>query len=136
MNNKTYQVLAKATGAYHRCVASQNSEWETKWKETIEQVVCDYFPHGSGFDSGTKLDIDESNDDRLVFATSFHHMDESGGYDGWTEHMVIVTPSLGMDFHVKVTGRDRNQIKDYIAECFSSALSEEVKENHAGVTVS
>lgn len=124
--NQTYQVLARAAGAYHRCVAAKNSEWETRWKEQIESIVADHFPRGSGFDSGTKLDIDESHDDRLVFATSFHHMNEDGMYDGWTEHMVIVTPSLGLDFRLKVTGRNRNEIKEYICECFSESLSTEL----------
>lgn len=136
MSNKTYQVLAKAAGAFHRCEASGNNEWQCKWEQTMLDIVKEHFPHGSGFDNGTKIDIQQSNDDKLVFTTAFHHMDQNGMYDGWTEHQVIVTPSLGLDFHVKVTGRDKYDVKSYITECFSQSLSDEVKENHAGVTVS
>ena len=50
-------------------------------------------------------------------------MDEHGGYDGWTEHKIIVTPSLVYGFELRVTGKDRNDIKDYIAEVMHGALS-------------
>ena len=48
-------------------------------------------------------------------------MSETGFYDGWTEHKVIVTPSFaGID--LRITGRNRNDIKDHIHDCFSSIL--------------
>ncbi len=64
-----------------------------------------------------------SSGELLEFKTAFHHMDENGCYDGWTEHTVTVTPSLIHEFTVKVSGRDRNEIKSYIAETFQHALS-------------
>lgn len=76
---------------------------------------------GSGFDAGSFLDLN-STSKRLIFVTSFHHMDEHGGYDGWTEHKVIVTP-LFQGFDIRVTGRDRDGIKDYIGETFYHWLS-------------
>jgi hypothetical protein len=124
---KTYRELARMCGAYHRCVASGNTEWEAKWKEQINAIV-ENFPSGSGFDSGTELDLDASNDEKLTFTTSFHHMNDDGMYDGWTEHVVIVTPSLGLDYHLKISGRDRNGIKEYISECFCTCLDAEPKE--------
>ena len=88
----------------------------------------DDLPSGSGWDCGTKLDYEKSNPDKLVFYGSYHHMNENGMYDGWTEHTIIVTPSLAFGFDVKITGRDRNDIKDYLGEMFQHALSEPVKE--------
>lgn len=122
---KVYQQLARACGAYHRCVKSNNQEWITKWKEQIDQFL-DSFPHGSGFDNGTKIDLDRSGDDLLIFTTSFHHMDGNGFYDGWTDHTVTIKPSLSLGFHIAIGGRDRNSIKEYITECFSTCLSEDV----------
>jgi hypothetical protein len=83
-------------------------------------------PSGSGVDIGTKLDLGESTSDKLVFSASFHHMDEHGGYDGWTDHKIIVTPSLQFGFNLKITGRDRNQIKDYLSDIFHTALTSHV----------
>jgi hypothetical protein len=122
---KSYIELAKAMAAFHNCVESGNTTWMKHWESLCVRIVSELFPRGSGFDNGTKLDFNQSNGDKIVFHTAYHHMDESGMYDGWTEHDVIVTPSLWAGYHVKVTGRDRNQIKDYIAETFSYALDEE-----------
>jgi len=49
-----------------------------------------------------------------------------GYHDGWTDHQLIVTPSLQFGFHIRITGKDRNQTKDYLHETFQYALSEEV----------
>lgn len=91
-------------------------------KEHILMRVHQYMPSGSGFDNGTTLDLTRSNANRLVFFTAFHHMDEHGGYDGWTDHEVWVSPDLCFDFTLRVTGRDRNQIKDLIHENFNHVL--------------
>ena len=82
-------------------------------------------PSGSGFDSGTELVTGSMN--KLVFKTAFHHMDEMGGYDGWTEHKVTVTGSLLFDYNIKISGRDRNNIKEYMTEVFCAWLDEESK---------
>lgn len=126
---KVYTELARAVGSRLRCIEKGNDEWKVKWTDTIDALLSE-FPHGSGFDNGTKLD-DSSTGERLIFNTAFHHMNDNGMYNGWTEHQVIVTPSLEMGFRLKVSGRDRNEIKDYIAECFDACLSAEVKSDNA-----
>ncbi len=86
-----------------------------------------FAPSGSGFDAGTVLS-DESTGEKLVFTTEYHHMNESGFYDGWTSHNVVVRPSLLHGFVLTVSGRDRNGIKDYIHDCFYEFLRKEVDE--------
>lgn len=96
-------------------------------QENIEKLVKEHMPSGSGFNAGTEI-LYEYRDrplkgDMLVFKTSFHHMNDGGYYDGWTEHKVIIEPCLMFDFKLKVTGRDRDQIKDYIGDVFHEALT-------------
>jgi len=114
-----YKRIATLLSAMENCRKSGNKEWELKHEKSIHDIIKNEFPTGCGFDAGTRLDFDRSKPNKLVFATDFHHMNESGFYDGWSAHEVIVTPSLAFGFEVRVTGRDRNQIKDYIAEVFS-----------------
>lgn len=95
------------------------------WTPVLEHIDSE-LPSGSGFDSGSTFEIGSSSSDRLVFNTSFHHMDDVGCYDGWTGHNVIVTPCFD-GFDIRVTGKNKNGIKDYIAECFRNVLSEYVK---------
>lgn len=124
MTRKLYQELASRIVAIANCVKSNNQEWLAKHTQTAHELVKEFMPSGSGIDTGTKLDIDESNGDKLVFDFGFHHMNDAGMYDGWTEHRAIVTPSLMSGFDIKITGRDRNQIKEYLHEIFSFALEQ------------
>lgn len=110
--------------AIDNCRKSGNTEWEGKHLERLQQLIRDTAPSGSGFDNGTELRLEASDPQKLVFATSFHHMDEHGSYCGWTDHEVIVKPCLWSGFSLRITGRNRNEIKEYIHECFSSWLGQ------------
>jgi hypothetical protein len=116
-----YSELAQAIQARKSCEQTGNTEWFEKWSDTIK-LIESLLPHGSGFDAGTKVDLDSSHADRLVFETSFHHMNEDGFYDGWTKHTIVVTPSFFGGFNMRISGRDRNAIKDYIGEEFAITL--------------
>jgi len=125
-----YQFIASKLIAMENCQRSENTDWADKHRAAIETAVEAAMPHGSGFDSGTDFDFISSTPERLVFATSFHHMDEHGGYSGRTHHQVIVTPSLAFRFTTRVTGRDHNEIKAYIADLFNHHLAEEYVETN------
>lgn len=122
-----YSVLASTVEAVQNCIKAHNEEWLGRHEQTIESLVKQYMPSGAGFDSGTTLDIDASHADKLVFHTSYHHMNDGGYYDGWTEHTVTVIPSLAHRFHLRISGRNRNDIKEYIAETFGIALQEQIE---------
>jgi hypothetical protein len=116
-------ILAQLVQARRNCLSSGNSEsWAERHEGTILAIVAQCFPHGSGFDSGTKIDLDESTDEKLVFHTSFHHMGDNGLYIGWTYHKVVVRGSLASGFVIKITGQDKCGIKEYIHEHFYSTL--------------
>lgn len=121
---KLYVELARLCEAYSNCVRSNNQEWLVRHTERIQSLE-QYLPNGSGFNSGTKLDIEASGAGKLVFTTSFHHMNDNGYYDGWTTHIVTVKPSLARDFKLSISGPNRNGIKDYMHEVFSSCLDDE-----------
>lgn len=123
---KLYQALASRIAARENCATSGNDEWRIKHTDKIRELVDQHLPAGSGFDRGTELEIALSTPEKLVFCTDFHHMNDAGYYDGWTEYQVIVKPSLLFGFTLRVTGRDRNGIKEYILDTFNAALSQEV----------
>jgi hypothetical protein len=109
--------------------------WSPDHLEDIKGRVADqlaklleYAPSGGGFDSGTELDDDLSSADRLVFTTSFHHMDDHGSYCGWSDHSVIVNPCLADGFSLQVTGRNKRDIKNYISELFHEWLNGEAED--------
>jgi hypothetical protein len=101
---------------YHRL-----QEWRDRHESTIEQLVADFLPSGAGWDHGTKINFDRSTPEKLVFYGSYHHMNE-GFYSGWTDHTIIVRPSLVSDYVLAISGRNRNDIKDYLYQTFDYAL--------------
>lgn len=125
MNYTVARDIASCVEAMYNCRRSGNEEWVRKHAFRITKLCHEYMPSGSGFDSGTELDFGKSHGDKLVFVTSFHHMTEHGYYDGWTEHTVTVRPAFS-GLSLVVGGRDRNDIKDYIAETFHHALLREL----------
>lgn len=125
MNTKPiYQELASLIAARQNCIKSGNHDWNHNHTQRMHDICKNHLPSGSGIDCGTKIDLDSSHAEKIVFQVEFHHMDEHGGYDGWTTHQVIVTPSLAFGFNLKLTGGDRNQIKDYLAETYNYALKQ------------
>ena len=128
MNRPLYQALASALQAKVNCRESGNTEWYHKHVERLNTLVQDHMPRGSGVDNGSYLDHEKSSPDKLVFTTSYHHMNDGGMYDGWTDHTVVVTPSLAFGISLRITGRNRNDIKDYLADLFLEALKTEVSE--------
>lgn len=115
---KLYQAIAQN----HRLIGS---ELHGMVAENRHARIMQFLPHGSGFDKGTE--IEACDDKRIVFSTSFHHMDENGFYDGWTEHKVTIHASLTVEISVAVSGINKRGIKDYIADVFSELMYREFK---------
>ena len=133
IQKKLYEHIASMLMAHDNCQnelgAATNEDTADHWQdmsdmheENIETLVNDFMPHGSGFDSGVKFDPIESSANKLVFHTSFHHMDQYGGYDGWSDHTVTVSPSLAFGIEIDITP-DKNYVaaKD---EEFKDAMKE------------
>jgi hypothetical protein len=127
-----YRELASIFSAYTTCLASNNAEWESKHREAIEYLCEEFLPSGSGIDCGTKFDFDHSKPDKLVLTFSYYHMNDCGMYNGWTEHTLTIRPSLLYEFVTTISGRDRNQIKDYLYDTYHQALRERVCQDEEG----
>lgn len=118
------ELIGVAAPAMERCGASGNAEWCGRWGNILDNLFSSVMPRGSGFDAGTKMV--RASDREIVVSTAFHHMNDGGYYDGWTEHTVRIRATFD-GFSMTVSGRDRNSIKDYIAEVFHIAFSTPVR---------
>ncbi len=118
-----YQEIASLIDARLRCAKDNNTQWFDNHTQSLREIEKNYLPSGSGIDCGTKIDLDRSKPDKLILHTEYHHIDgESGMYDGWTEHTIIITPSLQFEFEMSISGRDRNGIKEYFHDVYRTAL--------------
>lgn len=121
---KLYQVFSTHRIAFLNCLTKKNAqsqEWADQHKELILQLVKEKMPSGSGIDTGTTWVEDFSPDEKLQFSCDYHHMNQHGFYDGWTHHIITVTPSF-RDFNLDIQGEDRNDVHEYLAEVYRDAL--------------
>ena len=123
---KVYQEIASLIIAIDNCNQAGNFEWMEKHESRIEEIAKNYLPSGSGFDSGSTVNIGDSTGNRIVIDSSYHHMNENGYYDGWTDMTIIVTPSLAFGFDIKIKApgipKKYRMDRDYFHECFSTSL--------------
>lgn len=129
------EYLASACDALARCKKDPErySDAIGRHRDGIAAVCEACLPSGSGFDQGSRFDAERSDLAKLVFYTAFHHMDENGTYAGWTEHTVTARPTfIGTD--VRVSGPNRNDIKDYIADVFREALRRKIQIPYSDAT--
>ena len=124
MNKTLLNEIVSRLVARANCEKTGNAEWLSKHTAALIELAKD-LPSGSGIDRGTKIDLEASSQNRLVLTLGYHHMNNVGIYDGWTEHKIIVTPDLLFGFNLRITGRDRNQIKEYLHDVYSQALNTE-----------
>ena len=125
-NRKVYEKLAESFTAFQSCIKFNNI-WSEKWSQTIEKIQSDYLPSGSGIDSGTVFDYGLSKPDCLVLITGFHHMNKTGMYTHWTEHTIRAYPNFVSGIKMTISGRNDNDIKEYLYEVFFDALTQEYK---------
>lgn len=134
MKQPLYQAIASSLDGTRNCIAHAEAqphlaEWIERHKDRALALTREHMPSGSGIDNGTHLYVDECRDDKLVFSTSYHHMNDGGYYDGWTDHKIIVRPSLIHTLDITITGRNRNDIKDYLHDVYSEALLQLIGED-------
>lgn len=127
-----YEAFAQVWSQRERNKVDTASGSYKRWYEIARRqlkYLKDQLPSGSGFDSGTRFNTDASKlGVVLVFNTAFHHMNEGGFYDGWTEHTVKVRADLEYGIEIIVGGRNRNEIKEYIADEFEHLMNSRVDE--------
>jgi hypothetical protein len=117
------EALFSCTNALVTSRKRENHEWIAKWSLRIEGLKA-LLPSGSGTDSGTE--IVEVTEMYLKLECSFHHLDEHGSYDGWTEHRIRATPTFG-GLKITISGPDRNEIKDYLHDVYHHALTRAIE---------
>lgn len=110
--------------AIENCLQNNNKEWYAKHRAKLA-ALSQFLPSGSGIDNGTTIEEVSTTPERITLACGYHHMNEHGSYDGWTEHKIYVSPSFN-GLNLRITGRDRNAIKDYLHEVFYTCLKQEV----------
>lgn len=122
---KLYQEIASLITARQNCYNTGNTEWFDRHEDALQEINS-LLPSGSGFDSGSRIDLQKSNGEKICITTAFHHMNDNGMYTNWSDHVVTVKPSLQFGFLLSISGKDFNDIKEYIVDIFSDVLDSDI----------
>lgn len=117
--------IAETADWAERAQNNESAQWGDIAHDRLAQLVR-MLPSGSGIDSGTELV--SANATKIVLSAGFHHMNDGGYYDGWTEHKITVRAEFG-GIAITIGGRNRNEIKDYLHETYHYALTAMVTES-------
>jgi len=122
MGKKLYAEIASMVQARENCQESRNEEWFDRHTDRLRFIERNCLPSGSGIDSGCQIDLGRSKPDRVILTLGFHHVNQDGYYDEWTHHDVVITPSLQFGYNLRITGRNRNDIKNCLHDTLSVCL--------------
>ena len=121
-----YTLYREIASAYAHMIGAENVNnvyWHQRASDRLQRAI-DELPSGSGIDSGFELDLLKTNKDKIVISFGFHHMNQDGYYTEWSHHTMVITPDWsGCD--IRITGKNRNNIKDYLYEILGYALNDE-----------
>lgn len=115
-----------AAQARNNCFTSGNTDWLDIWDQTLDSAE-EALPHGSGFDSYPKVDLEKVSARHLVIRGSYHAMDQHGGYDGWRDYTIHVWSEFDGPAINCIGGGEH---KDYIEVTFCEALTRTYPDHH------
>lgn len=123
--------LARLADARLRCIEKNVPNWKEIHTRTINKIMEEKMPHGSGIDGGNRFDFERSNGRKLIIHSSYHKMDENGMYDGWIDYNIVVTANLMFGLNVNIVGNFGRDyyLKEMLAQRYWNALEEEVVSN-------
>lgn len=111
---------------------AKNCTWYKETNENYKGVAMEriaklqsMLPHGSGIDSGCRIDVEKSGYQKVIIYFSFHHM-EDGYYSGWSDYKLICTSDFS-GLQLRIVGKDKDYLKDYLYDVFDEVLNREVE---------
>ena len=106
---KLYQKIA-------RVVSQKNTPKKGKELALLQELL----PIVKGIEKKSVILL-KSTENRIVIDTAYWH----DLLQEWTEHQIVVTPSFEGEINVRVTGKNVDNIKEYLHEVFREALMKE-----------
>lgn len=110
---KLYQKIA-------RVVSLENTALKAKELASLNELL----PKGNGIEAGCAILL-KSTRNKIVIDTAYNHPNGSYVATRWTNHQVVVTPAFEGEINIRITGKNENDIKDFLFDVFREALMKE-----------
>ena len=99
-------------------VSQKNTLKKAKELSLLQELL----PIGEGIETGSVILL-KSTKKRIAIETIYWHPNYS---DEWSKHQVIITPSFEDEINIRITGKNENNIKEYLHNVFREALMSEI----------
>jgi len=122
---------------YHglRMSEASNDAIRERGEKLLETIESEYFPSGSGFDTGCTIKGDTTTDQSYEVAFEYYHMSGYGYYTGWTKWYIIVYPVFYFGFDMELESNDtltyqdelllKEENQEYFLNTFQECLNQE-----------
>ena len=107
---KLYQKIA-------RVVSQKNTPLKEKQLSWLQELL----PIGNGIEAVCVIPL-KSTKKRIVIDTYYWHLNYS--YE-WTIYQVVITPSFEGEINIRITGKNVDNVKEYLQDIFREALMKE-----------
>lgn len=107
---REFNRLIKQRNAY---LVAHDNGLAQEYEAMLHELTQAHMPHGAHFEGGTRIDLDKSNPDKLVFHTDYRQEDGT-----LSPHSVVTNP---FNWRFRVTGK--STAKEEIRQAFYAALS-------------
>lgn len=107
---REFNRLIKQRNAY---LVAHNNELAQEYEAMLHELTHTHMPRGEHFESGTRIDLNKSDPDKLVFHTDYRQEDGA-----LTPHTIVTNP---FNWRFRVTGK--STAKEEIRQAFYAALS-------------
>ena len=108
-----------------------NEEYQKQLEDKLD-ILTNYLPSGSGFDDGSVVDVNKSNNNKIIIHSAYHHLDNNGFYDGWSNFSIIIKPDLMFGFTLTLIGNTTIRkyfdcdFRNYVIDIFSDTLHKKI----------
>jgi len=127
METETKVNILSTHQAYLNCIKSNNTDWQSKNLDKIEETLLDALPHGCGIDYDWVFEILPN---KIICSNSYHVMNDGGYYDGFIDFVVVIKTehrTIHKQLDYKISGRFGSKyadIKDYLYQTIDYSLCE------------
>ncbi len=125
MKTKLITRIYRTLQVMDNCQKSNNTDWQKNHSYYLDELEKNYLPHGSGIDSGCIINRTFKKD-TVIINVPYHLMDENGYYCGWQTYRLIIKPKFD-SLSIKIQGKDKYLLKDYLYDLFDHVLNEELE---------
>lgn len=106
-------------------IARVASQKDAMLKREELVMLQELLPIGNGINYGCVISLKKSTEKRIVIYTAYWHPNDSYETSRWTHHQIVITPSFEREINIRVTGKNVDNIKEYLQEVFREALMKE-----------